>query len=536
MKRRQRVGLSLLVSGIGTAGLMMARDRLLSAPDGPPTALTSAAVESPPHAPQAVVSPRAIGADRARLARFEQEVESLRKRLKIPGLSAVIVRDGEVLWTKGLGYADVENRTPAAPETLYHVASLTKTFASTLIMQLVEQGKLDLDEPMSRYSSDFKDDTVKVKHLLSHTSEGVPGEKYRYSGNRYNYLTAVIEKTAGKSFREVVINTFIRPLKMTGSVPGHDVLDGAGVLADEDRRTYRENLKKLAQPYRLYGGSEVVHALYPRRDMGAAAGLLSTVADMARYDAAIDNHTFITGATQDRAWTPFSASTGQTLPHGMGWFVETYRGDRLVWHYGNWGSGFSALHLKLPAHHLTLILLANSEGLSDAFYHAGTMDSPFGCTFLRLFLAEASVGQALPGPNWSADAGGFGAELVRLREKSKDYDYQREQTAFAAMSRWLDAGRRRARPAIKLDTSVLEEYVGRYELNARRTFTVRRVGNTLHIDIPKDNEAEMFAESENRFYLKVADVQAVFVKDAQGRVSGLRLTFEGQNMQAQRGG
>src|SRR5690349_24581453 len=91
-----------------------------------------------------------------RLERFEKQTDDLRKLLKIPGMSAVIVKDQKVLWAQGFGFADLENKIPATPDTLYHIASLTKTFASTLIMQLVEQGKLSLDEPMSHYSSDFK--------------------------------------------------------------------------------------------------------------------------------------------------------------------------------------------------------------------------------------------------------------------------------------------------------------------------------------------------------------------------------------------
>src|SRR5262245_5086308 len=94
--------------------------------------------------------------DKQRLARFEKQADELRALLKIPGLSAVIVKDQKVLWAKGFGFADVENRVPATPDTLYHIASLTKTFAAVLILQLVEQGKLDLDEPVSHYSKDFK--------------------------------------------------------------------------------------------------------------------------------------------------------------------------------------------------------------------------------------------------------------------------------------------------------------------------------------------------------------------------------------------
>jgi CubicO group peptidase (beta-lactamase class C family) len=91
-----------------------------------------------------------------RIKRFEQQLEDLRRALTIPGISAAIVKDGKLLWAKGIGFADVEHKVPATPETNYRIASLTKSFASTLLMQLVEQGKLDLDEPMGTYSPEFR--------------------------------------------------------------------------------------------------------------------------------------------------------------------------------------------------------------------------------------------------------------------------------------------------------------------------------------------------------------------------------------------
>src|SRR5688572_21406494 len=93
------------------------------------------------------------------LQSFEKRVDHLRQRLRIPGMSVGIVKDQKLVWAKGFGYADVEKKVPATPGTLFHLASITKTFAAEMIMQLVEQGKLDLDEPVSRYSSGFKDDS-----------------------------------------------------------------------------------------------------------------------------------------------------------------------------------------------------------------------------------------------------------------------------------------------------------------------------------------------------------------------------------------
>ena len=87
----------------------------------------------------------------ARIARLETLLESLRQELKIPAYSAAIVKDQKVIWAKGFGYADVENKIPASEHTAYHLASLTKTFASTILMQLVQDGKIKLDDPVSKY-------------------------------------------------------------------------------------------------------------------------------------------------------------------------------------------------------------------------------------------------------------------------------------------------------------------------------------------------------------------------------------------------
>jgi CubicO group peptidase (beta-lactamase class C family) len=239
------------------------------------------------------------------LARFEKNVEESRVRLGIPGLSALIIEDQKVAWAKGCGFADVAGRVRATPDTIYPIASLTKPVAATLVMQLVEQGKLDLDEPVSHYSGDFKDDSVRIKHLLTHTSNGTPGEKFEYDGGRFDYLTAVIEKKMGKTFREAIVKNVLDPLGMSSSVPGPDVLDEPqkwlAPLGKDDLDRYRSSLSKVAQPYRLYGASEIVRVFDPPKSFGAAAGLLSTVSDLAKFDIAIDRHVLIRQATQEKA-------------------------------------------------------------------------------------------------------------------------------------------------------------------------------------------------------------------------------------------
>jgi CubicO group peptidase (beta-lactamase class C family) len=165
-------------------------------------------------------NPTFQSSDAERIARLETLLEKLRQELKIPAYSAAIVKDQKLLWAKGFGYADVENKIPATEHTPYHLASLTKTFASTILMQLVQEGKIKLDDPVSKYGITLESDgVIRVRHLLSHTSEGNPGEQYRYNGNRFGELDKVIQGATGKSFSELLIANILDPLGMNETAP-----------------------------------------------------------------------------------------------------------------------------------------------------------------------------------------------------------------------------------------------------------------------------------------------------------------------------
>jgi CubicO group peptidase (beta-lactamase class C family) len=453
--------------------------------------------------------------DKERLERFEKKIDEFRAQLGIPGMSAVIVKDQEVLWARGFGFADVEARVPAKPETVYHIASFTKTFAATLVMQLAEQGKLDLDEPASRYSGDFNDDSVRVKHLLSHTSGGAtPGERFEYDGSRFDYLTAVIEKKTGKSFREVMVKTFLDPLAMSSSVPGADVVDEADkwveLLGKENLDRYRDILSRQSKPYTLYGAGEIVPVAYPPKSFSAAAGLLSTVLDMAQFDIAIDRHVLLKKATQEKAWTPFLSNGRQRLPYGFGWFVEDYHSARLLWHYGHWGKGFSGIYVKVPEQNLSLVLYSNSEALADHQFLADERPvawvierNVFACSFLRLFVFQ-----------------------------DKPIDCERDSQA--ALASWKEHRRALARVAVKLDPEALEAYVGKYKFETfDRILTVSRDGARLFVDVPRNYRTELFPESELKFFIKTDPMQFTFVKDG-GQATRVVVIDQGETLRANR--
>jgi len=162
-----------------------------------------------------------------RIARLEVLLENLRQELKIPAYSAAIVKDQKVIWAKGFGYADLENKIPATEHTNYHLASLTKTFASTIVMQLVQDGKVKLDDPVSKYGINLESEgVIRVRHLLSHTSEGNPGEQYRYNGNRFAELDKVVQRASGKSFGELLIANILEPLGMDETAPNVPLIIG----------------------------------------------------------------------------------------------------------------------------------------------------------------------------------------------------------------------------------------------------------------------------------------------------------------------
>jgi CubicO group peptidase (beta-lactamase class C family) len=323
-------------------------------------------------------------------ALFGRYLEALRRRLAIPGLSAVIVQDGRVVWERGLGLQDVENRLAATVDTPYPIASLTKTFTSVLLLQCVERRRLDLDEPIRRYTSAIPEPTATVRHVFTHVSAGVPGTTFRYDGDRFSVLTAVVDACWGEPFRLVLAREILDRLAMQDSVPGHDLENAepsvAGLFDPRALARYQRTLSRIAQPYATDSKGRTAKAPFPPRGINAAAGLVSTVRDLALYDRALTEHVLLREETQEVAWAPARTTLGQPIPYGLGWFVQFIDGERVVWHFGLWGGAYSSLLVKVPSRRITLILVANSDGLSAAFpLAAGDVRvSPFAAAFLRI--------------------------------------------------------------------------------------------------------------------------------------------------------
>lgn len=336
------------------------------------------------------------------LNKFELRIEKLRKKYSIPSLSAGLATDDNLFWKKGFGYADIENKIIPDENTIYHLASITKTFGSIILLQLVEQGKIKLNDPVTKYDihlgARWNDDSrIQVQHLLTHTSQGnslnafKPGYSFHYNGDYYGRLGQVIA-SSGKSFGELLVENIINPLNLKHTAPTVD--DSLNFnLTGYNQDTIR---KLMAKPYDYdKKNNKVIPIKYPVH-FSPAAGLISSVSDLAVYSHAIDEGKFLNDTTWQQVFTPYVSKRGRTLSYGEGWFVKTFKGIKYVWHTGLW-QGVSSLIIKVPEKKLTFIILANSQDLSRPFYagfpiyfrrslHKNLKASPFARAFMKGFV------------------------------------------------------------------------------------------------------------------------------------------------------
>ena len=312
------------------------------------------------------------------LDEFGAHLESLRAAGHIQAISAVISKNQSIVWSGSFGGTDGVPGT-VGDTTVFHLASLTKPLASTVILQLVDEGKVSLDDPVSRYGINLPG-TVLVRHLMSHTSGGIPGTRYAYNGDRFSLLDAVIAQAAGKSFADAVQERIIAPLGLKHIAPTPQ--SAAFAASGLDKAAYLANVA----PGYTWNGDRYVPTAYQTM-FSTAAGLTASARDYAAFSMAMDRDAFLRPATKALAWTPVVSPSGETFPYGLGWFATDYKGVRVIWHYGYWTAS-STLVIKVPSEGLTFVLLANTDGLSAPYpLGAGKLDaSPWAREFLETFV------------------------------------------------------------------------------------------------------------------------------------------------------
>ena len=324
------------------------------------------------------------------LTLFAGYLDALRAQAGIPGLTAAIVGDTDLLWTQSFGLRDIGISDPTRTDTPFHFDGLTQLVTDTLVLQCVEQGRLTLDTRIGNFSPNSPDANVTVGQVMSHTS-GSPGSlTFSYNAARLESLKFVVETCKGTTFRQAFKN-LLEQLGMTDSVPGPDAalpeLVNADVATPAQAARYNGVLRRLATPYAISATGVPTSTVYGVKTLAASNGLISTVFDFAKFDVALRTpDLLLRHSTLAAAWTAPVNTNGLALPHGTGWFVQNYNGEPVVWQFGIQAAASSSLVITLPNRNITLILLANSDGLAKpASLSAGDVTvSPFARVFLGL--------------------------------------------------------------------------------------------------------------------------------------------------------
>jgi len=311
--------------------------------------------------------------------RLGEYLESLRVQTGIPGLAAAVVGRSDVQYERGFGYDDVDRNIVTRADTPMHLDGLTEMFSASLVMRCVEQGRLSLDNTVGQFKPSSSDANLTLRQVLTHTGDG----SYSYRPDRLGILQTVIRACTNDSFRETLAN-LLDENGMADSVPGPDVIfivpPAEGVLTSEFER-YTRILDRLPVPYAVNGQKKATRSSYSATTLTPTSGLIATVHDVAKFDIGLKNGIVMQKDTLATAW---KASGG---PHGVGWFVQPYNSEYVVWQFGIGDNGSSTMFVTLPARSVTMILTANSTGLVKGFGLNGgdIMSSPFARAFLALY-------------------------------------------------------------------------------------------------------------------------------------------------------
>jgi CubicO group peptidase (beta-lactamase class C family) len=320
-------------------------------------------------------------------AAIDRVVEAEMARQKVPGVAVAVIRKGQPVVAKGYGVANVEHNVPVTRDTIFQSGSVGKQFTAAAAMLLMEDGRLALTDPVTKFFPDAPDTwkRMTVRHLLTHTSglpdytagmvdyrrdyseddllkfayglklEFEPGSRWNYSNTGYIVLGFLIRKASGKFYGDVLAERVFAPIGMKT----------ARIISEEDIVPHR------ADGYRLVR-NELKHQAWvaPKLNTTADGSLYLSLNDMIAWDAALRAQQILKPDSWALVFAPVVLNSGKTYPYGFGWSVETFAGRRAQRHGGSW-QGFQTHIARFPDEDLTIIVLANlaqssPERLSNA--------------------------------------------------------------------------------------------------------------------------------------------------------------------------
>lgn len=508
-----------------------------------------------------------------------------------PGAAVLVMRDGKTLLRKGYGLADVELGVAIQPEHVFRVASITKQFTAVAILQLVEQGKISLDDQITKFFPDYptQGKTITVEHLLTHTSgmqsfsskdnfislirsdltpqqlidtfkndpmQFSPGERYASSNSAYVILGAIIEKVTGQSYAEYLASS---------------VFAKAGLTQTHYDDPIRIIPKRVEGYGRNRNGGAIVKARYVSPTIPYSAGsILSTVDDLARWTDAVSAGKVIRPDLLQRAWAPYKLTSGEATTYGYGWAINPLLGSRVIAHGGR-VMGFTAHALWMPEEKIFVAVLSNTEvppvstgylARRLATYAMGEPWNPVAIAMTAEQLGEyegvytiddksARTLTVADGKLFSQRTGG---ERVAVLPSARDQFFFENSFTTMSFERGADgkvtamvvtlngkperavrtADQAPERPQITVAPENLDRLTGSYQLAPGRVVTIFRKGNELWVRPPSGSELQLFAESATKWFAKDAGLELTFELDQSGKAAVLQVHLSGRARPATR--
>lgn len=503
-----------------------------------------------------------------------------------PGATVLIAKDDRILYRKAFGMADLELKVQMKPESVFQLASITKQFTSVAILILMEQGKLSLKDPLSKYITDFpRGDEITVHHLLNHTSgitsynnlpefttkirldltpeevigtfknlplEFNPNERYAYSNSGYFLLGYIIEKISGMSYAEFIQKNIFDKLGMQHSY-----------YAD----TYKI-IPNRVNGYQFYEGN-YENAPYVSTTIPYAAGsLMSTIDDMFLWNSAINNNKLISANSKRMAFTNYTLNNGNPDNYGYGWAINEIEGITTIEHPGGI-NGFTTSGIYIPEKNIYSIVLTNlDDGKGPEAYNikivAGLLGKPI----------TEKVAVKIPEKELKKWVGAYQFEdvvrfisydkgmLYSMREGGRPIELEplsanefRFKNSFTTYTFSLKNGKKQVlytdriikrigvetdkkplteKQFIPVTPAILTKYAGVYELQPSFQIEIKMQNDRLFAVATGQPAVELFAESENVFFIKEIGAQIQFNLNSDGTVKSLNFSQGGNKMEGKR--
>lgn len=504
-----------------------------------------------------------------------------------PGCAALVAVKGQIIYKKAFGMANIELDVAMQPDNVFRIGSITKQFTAVAILQLMEQGKLKLDDEITKFIPDYPTNghIITIEHLLTHTSgiksytnvkefgklsrtdmkpeevvdliktqpmEFAPGTKWSYNNSGYFLLGYIIEKITGKTYKEYLEENIFKPAGMTSSLYGNDITI----------------VKKRASGY-APGKDGVVNAEFLSMLLPYAAGSIqSTVEDLFKWNQALHSYRLVKKETLDMAFREYKLLNGKGTSYGYGWMLSGLQGSTTIEHGGGI-NGFLTNAIYLPHEDVFVALFSNSTDKAPDFTSQKMAALAIGKPLIinKVILTEAEldefIGIYTDEEEKEVTVSRDGTDLFVMRSGGQSrkifpagndkftfedsfttVTFTRDASGTIVSALYDERGKTftikrtakelKEKAVISVPETLLQEYAGDYEIQQGFTITVTAEGTRLFAQAAGQGKFELFAESESKFYVKVVDAQLGFFRDDAGKVSKIILYQGGREMEGKR--